>query len=401
MSIKKMIALLLVIVMTFALAACGSKDKESDDEKADDVKTDDVKSDDEKADDKKADEEPADEEPADEEPADETPDEVKKTIYVLAPNPDHGWTGAIGVFAEAKVDELNNEGKYDVRFQTFASADDQIKQIEDIIANDPGDGSIGVAMLPASPDVENAIQQLADANIPYTAADRIIPSVADTAVSNIKYDNVEIGAAAASYLVANGMVEGDKVVCIEGDGSSADTDRTDGFNKYLKGEVEYDGKKIDNPWSSLDSVTYSGATGWNPANAQAFFETYMSVADNADTKYIAAWDSGLAIAVFEALNGSAIDESIKESFLAEAPYITGCGGPKAIYEIIAGDYSAYPVAEEFGGIMDVTYPPAMIQDTIQALVDHFEGKPVPQENTQSAQCVTADNVADFMDQGFE
>ena len=74
---------------------------------------------------------------------------------------------------------------------------------------------------------------------------------------------------------------------------------------------------------------------------------------------------------------------------------------KAIYEIIAGDYSAYPVAEEFGGIMDVTYPPAMIQDTIQALVDHFEGKPVPQENTQSAQCVTADNVADFMDQGFE
>ena len=232
MSIKKMIALYWSC-HDFCFGSLRSKDKESDDEKADDVKTDDVKSDDERLM-TKADEEPADEEPADEEPADETPDEVKKTIYVLAPNPDHGWTGAIGVFAEAKVDELNNEGKYDVRFQTFASADDQIKQIEDIIANDPGDGSIGVAMLPASPDVENAIQQLADANIPYTAADRIIPSVADTAVSNIKYDNVEIGAAAASYLVANGMVEGDKVVCIEGDGSSADTDRTDGFNKYLK-----------------------------------------------------------------------------------------------------------------------------------------------------------------------
>ena len=43
----------------------------------------------------------------------------------------------------------------------------------------------------------------------------------------------------------------------------------------------------------------------------------------------------------------------------------------------------------------------MIQDTIQALVDYFDGKDVPQENTQSAQCVTADNVAEFMDNGFE
>jgi len=324
-----------------------------------------------------------------------------KTIYVLAPNPDHGWTGAIGVFAQAKVDELNAEGKYKAVLQTFATADDQIKQIEDIIANNPGDGSIGVAMLPAGNDLENAIQSLADAGIPYTAADRIIPGVAATAVSNIKYDNVEIGAAAASYLVENGMKEGDKVVVIEGDGSSADTDRTDGFNKYLKGEVEYNGKKIETPWTSLDAVTYSGATGWNPTNAQAFFETYLSDAANADTKYIAAWDSGLALAVCDALEGSAIDDATKEAFLANAPFLTGCGGPKSIYNVINGDYSAYPVAEKFAGIMDVTYPPAMIQDTIQALVDYFDGKDVPQDNVQSAQCVTKDNVADFLDKGFE
>ena len=193
----------------------------------------------------------------------------------------------------------------------------------------------------------------------------------------------------------------DKVVCIEGDGSSADTDRTDGFNKYLLGEVEYNGKKIDTPWTSLDSVSYSGSTGWNPANAQAYFETYMSNADNADTKYIAAWDSGLALAVCDALAGSAIDDATKEAFLANGPFLTGCGGPKSIYAVIAGDYTNYPVAEQFGGIMDVTYPPAMIQDTIQALVDYFDGKDVPQENTQSAQCVTADNVAEFMDKGFE
>lgn len=383
---KKLIALLLALVMVLGLVACASTTTTTEpaNEPAPATET------------------PAAEEPAaEEETTAEASAETKKTIYVLAPNPDHGWTGAIGVFAQAKVDELNAEGRYNAILQTFASADDQIKQIEDIIANNPGDGSIGVAMLPANTDLENAIQQLADAGIPYTAADRIIPSVASTAVSNIKYDNVEIGAAAASYLVSKGMVEGDKVVCIEGDGSSADTDRTDGFNKYLLGEVEYNGKKIDTPWTSLDSVSYSGSTGWNPANAQAYFETYMSNADNADTKYIAAWDSGLALAVCDALAGSAIDDATKEAFLANGPFLTGCGGPKSIYAVIAGDYTNYPVAEKFGGIMDVTYPPAMIQDTIQALVDYFDGKDVPQENTQSAQCVTADNVAEFMDKGFE
>ena len=375
---KKLIALLLALVMVIGLVACGAEKAPVEEAPVEEA--------------------PVEEAPVEEAPVEEAP-EAQKTIYVLVPNPDHGWTGAIGVAAQEKVDALNAEGKYNVVMQTFATADDQIKQIEDIVANNPGDGSIGVAMLPAGNDVENAIQQLVDAGIPYTAADRIIPSVAPSAVSNVKYDNVEIGAAAASYLVANGLKEGDKVAVIEGDGSSADTDRTDGFNKYLLGEVEYNGAKIETPWTSLDSVSYSGATGWNPANAQAWFETYLSNADNAATKYIASWDDGLSCGVFEALAGSAIDASIKDAFLANAPYITGCGGSQTFYNTIAGDYSVYPVAESFGGIMSVTYPPAMIQVTIQAMVDYFDGAEVAQDNTQSAECVDATNVANY--KGFE
>ena len=372
---KKLIALLLALVMVIGLVACGAPAEDTQAPAADDTQA--------AAEDTQA-------------AADEG---AKKTIYVLVPTPDHGWVGAIGVAAQEKTDALNAEGKYNVVMQAFNSADEQIKQIEDIIANNPGDGSIGVAMLPAGNDVENAIQQLVDAGIPYTAADRIIPSVAPSAVSNVKYDNIEIGAAAASYLVANGLKEGDKVAVIEGDGSSADTDRTDGFNKYLTGEVDYMGKKIATPWTSLDSVSYSGATGWNPANAQAWFETYMGNADNANTKYIASWDDGLSMGIFEALNGSAIDEAIKETFLANAPFITGCGGSQVLYDTIAGDYSTYPVAESFGGIMSVTYPPAMIQVTIQAMLDYFAGAEVLQENTQSAECVFAENVANY--KGFE
>ena len=326
-------------------------------------------------------------------------EDAKVTIYVLTPSPDHGWTGAIGVAAQEKVEELNAAGKYNVIMQTFATADDQTKLIEDIIAKEHAEGTVGVAMLPAGNDVEGAIQQLIDAGIPYTAADRIIPGVADAAVSNVKYDNVEIGAAAAAWLVANGMKEGDMAIVIEGDGSSADTDRTKGFNDYLLGKVEYNGAFIETPWLELNSVKYSGPTGWNPANAQTWFESYMSNPVYAGTKYIASWDDGLSCGIFDALEGTAIDEATKAKFLEGAPFITGCGGAQAMYDVIGGDFSKYPAAEKFGGVMSVTYPPAMIQVTIQAMVDYFDGATVLQDNTQSAEQVHKDNVANY--KGFE
>ncbi len=368
---KKLIALLLALVMVLGLVACApAADNESTPPASQDVADDTVGT-----------------------------DEAKKTIYVLTPSPDHGWTGAIGVAAQEKVEALNAEGKYEVIMQTFATADDQTKLIEDIIAKEHEEGTVGVAMLPAGNDVEGAIQQLIDAGIPYTAADRIIPGVAGAAISNVKYDNIEIGAAAAAWLVANGLKEGDLVAVIEGDGSSADTDRTKGFNDYLTGAVEYAGAKIETPWTSLDSVSYSGPTGWNPANAQTWFENYLSDAKNAETKFIASWDDGLTCGIFDAVEGSSIDDATKATFLEGAPFITGCGGAQALYNVIGGDFSAYPNAEKFGGVMSVTYPPAMIQVTIQAMVDYFDGAEVLQDNTQSAEQVHKDNVANY--KGFE
>lgn len=367
---KKLIALLLVLALGIGLVACGGTTPPPATEPAGT--------------------QPAGTEPAPTEPA------AKKTIYVLTPSPDHGWTGAIGVAAQEKVEALNAEGKYEVIMQTFATADDQTKLIEDIIAKEHAEGTVGVAMLPAGNDVEAAIQQLIDAKIPYTAADRIIPAVAPAAVSNVKYDNIEIGAAAAAYLVANGMKPGDNVAVIEGDGSSADTDRTKGFNEYLLGNVEYAGAKIETPWENLDSVAYSGPTGWNPANAQAWFESYGKIAE---TKFIASWDDGLSCGIFDALEGSSIDDATKAKFLEAKPFITGCGGSQAMYDIIAGTSTAYTCTASFGGVMSVTYPPAMIQVTIQALVDYFDGAEVLQDNTQSAEQVTKDNVANY--KGFE
>ncbi len=323
-----------------------------------------------------------------------------QTIYVLTPNPDHGWTGAIGVFAQAKVDEVNAEGRYTAVLQTSGSASEQIQQIEDIVANCTDASQIAVAMLPQDPTVENAIQQLIDAGIAYSAADRIIESVAPAAVSNIKYDNIEIGAAAAAYLVSNGMKEGDKCYVNEGDNSSAGTDRDDGFKQYLLGETPYMGEYIAEPWSSLDSVTFSGVLGWSQANCQQAFENYMADSANADTKYIAGWDDGYILGVLDALEGSAIDETTKEAFLANGPFMTGCGGAEAVYAILRGDSASYTdITPKFSGIMSVTYPPAMIQATVDALITYFDGGEVVQDDVKSAECVDASNVTSYV--GFE
>ena len=37
-------------------------------------------------------------------------------IYVLVPNADHGWTGAVLTYAQQKAEEVNAEGTYNVVF---------------------------------------------------------------------------------------------------------------------------------------------------------------------------------------------------------------------------------------------------------------------------------------------
>ncbi len=115
-------------------------------------------------------------------------------IYVLtAASPDHGWTGQVGVFAQEKVDEINDAGAYTAELQTAGAAADQIAQVEDILAGDLS-GVAGIVIQPLDDTVQSAIQAIADAEVPYVAFDRIIEAVQDTAVANVKGDNEGIGA---------------------------------------------------------------------------------------------------------------------------------------------------------------------------------------------------------------
>ena len=305
-------------------------------------------------------------------------------IYVLTAPEDHGWTGSVATFAKEKVEEVNNDGKYTAELLTSANAS--------------GEDNIAVVIQPIDDTVQSAIQQLVDAEIPYVAFDRIIDGVSSSAVSNVKGDNEGIGAAAAAYFVSEGMTPGEAVYVYEGDTSSVTSLRDSGFTEYLTGELEYDGETIadDKKWTEddLKSITYSGAMNWSRSDTKTSFESLLGDSANADIKWFYAEDDELAMGILEALQGGGIDDATKEAFLGNKPYITGCGGLDELYAVMRGE-SFQDIAEQCGGIVSVTYSPAMIQTAIQDMVDHLDGEEVEQDHVIACEIVNSDNVKDY------
>lgn len=317
-------------------------------------------------------------------------------IYVLTAPEDHGWTGSVATFAKEKIEEVNDEGTYTAELITSADAAEQIVNIEDIIA--AGEENIAVVIQPIDDTVQSAIQQLVDAEIPYVAFDRIIEGVADSAVSNVKGDNEGIGAASAAYFVEEGLQPGDSVYVYEGDTSSVTSLRDGGFTKYLTGELEYDGKTIeeDAKWTEEDlkSITYSGAMNWSRSDTKTSFESLLGDSSNAEIKWFYAEDDELAMGLLEALQGGGIDDATKEAFLGNTPYLTGCGGLDELYAVLRGE-SYEDISGQFGGIVSVTYSPAMIQTAIQDMVDYLDGNEVEQDHVIACEIVNKDNVKDY------
>ena len=296
----------------------------------------------------------------------------------------------------SQAEEVNNDGKYTAELITSANAAEQIVNIEDIVAS--GEDNIAVVIQPIDDTVQSAIQQLVDAEIPYVAFDRIIDGVSSSAVSNVKGDNEGIGAAAAAYFVSEGMTPGEAVYVYEGDTSSVTSLRDSGFTEYLTGELEYDGETIADDKKltedDLKSITYSGAMNWSRSDTKTSFESLLGDSANADIKWFYAEDDELAMGILEALQGGGIDDATKEAFLGNKPYITGCGGLDELYSVMRGE-SFQDIAEQCGGIVSVTYSPAMIQTAIQDMVDHLDGEEVEQDHVIACEIVNSDNVKDY------
>lgn len=364
---KKYLALVLASALTLSLAACGGGSAPTP--------------------------APASQPPAASQAPAATPAPVAPAateVVILVPNADHGWTGSVMTYAQAKADEINAAGTHQAKVITSTDAANQISQVEDLIENKSAGA---VVILPQDNTLEATMKKLASSGIPFVMFDRVIDSVADAAVASVKGDNNGIGVATAERFIADGMKPGDQVLIMPGDNSSVPEMRNNGFFSTLKANGW-----TDEQVATIKSTAY---TGWSRSEGKKLFTEWLetsTVDEITATKWIFTHDDEIGMGILEALKSSDIDEGKKEAFLNAEVHLGSSSGLNEIYSVLKGihqkDYSAE--VARLGDLFSVTYDPAMIQIAVQDMLDSLDGKTVAKDHVIPVAVVDATNVGDFM-----
>lgn len=359
---KKLIAILLVLVMALGLCACGQQA------------------------------------PVETEPTEPPPPPTMaayepnpKTIHVLVPEASEGWEAEVAAAVNAKVEELTAAGTA-VTVQTYTDDTTQAKLMEEIAAAGPNDGSVGVVLMPAGEAAVAALQTLLDANVSYALAENIPEAAAGASVANVYYDHRQIGAAAAAYLVNAGLTQKNDVVILEGL-SNADALKTEGFQLYLQGKLQVNGAAIETPWDDFSTIAYSDMEETSREGAKTYFETYMEDGDRAWTGYFAAWDDDYFLGMVDALNAGHISSRNRNRLFDMEPVVAGFGASAQLSELLAAaetedegeEEQQILYVEDFRSINSIVYDPGMLAQALQAMADYMAGTVVEQDQPLSVQ----------------
>ncbi len=311
-------------------------------------------------------------------------------IAIMVPSADHGWTGAVLNYAQEKADEITAEGTYEAKVYAATDVDNQIQQVDDLLAN-PG-GLAGIVILPYDNGLQAEIEKIAAADIPFVQFDRCINSdVIDAkVVADVKGDNEGIGYETAKRFIEDGLTKEDYVYEMIGDNSSVPELRSKGFRTYLQ-EQGWSDEEID------AVVVKSAATGWSRDTGKELFESWFSSAqcDASKTNWIFTHDDEVAMGVMESLNGAALDESKKEEFLQNFKGLSGSSGLAEIYAVLKDKHQTIARPETYD-LFSVTYDPAMIQQAIQLMEDSLDGKTdIEQDYIIPVHVVDSENVDEY------
>ncbi len=307
-----------------------------------------------------------------------------KTIYVLGPTPDHGWTAQAGSYAQAKCEEITAAGTYKAVYIPASSGEEQVDQCNTIIAN--GDAAI-VVMMALDDSAQAGQEALYAEGIPFISFDRIIEATEAYAALNYSGDNWQCGAGIAYWLQKNGMEPGDTVVVLYGDNGTVCSRRQEGFEQFLRGEIKY---------SDLNSGEFETAQVWEQADLDAIFSGYTVVCNwsadgaydyieqkfdeivaaakaNTGKLYIYSMDDEMTFGVLNYLEAGASAETLADLEGLDT-YISAIGGMQELYNVMAGtDEQSELSFKYFDDMMSVFFSPKMMQTVIGMGVDFVEG----------------------------
>ncbi len=398
---KKGLALLMCMALTAGLVGCGSSSKPAETTAAPAAT--------EAAATEAA--APADKPAETEAPA--APANAGGTIYVLGPTPDHGWTAQAGSYAEKKVAEINSAGTYKAVYMSASSGEEQVDQVQTILAN--GD-AVGVVFFALEDSAKSGQEALIAENVPFISFDRIIEGPDKYAILNASGDNWQCGAGIAYWLQQKGMVPGDVMVTLIGDNGTVCSRRQEGFEQFLKGEIEYfDGDKnasfkTDRVWTQeeIDALCadYKTVCNWSADGAYDYLEQKMadivkSAKDKGDL-YIYSMDDEMTFGLLNLLEANAIDDTTKADLEALDVYVSAIGGMAELYSVMDGSSSQAGIAQTyFDDLMSVYFSPKMMENVIGYMLDYLAGDwqyNVGDGKYEVVWIVDKDNVANY--EGF-
>ena len=313
-------------------------------------------------------------------------------IAIMVPSADHGWTGAVLTYAQEKAEEINADGTYTAKVYAATDVDNQIQQVDDLLA--APDGLAGIVILPYDNGLQSTLEKIAVADIPFVQFDRCINSdiLDEKVVANVKGDNEGIGYETAKRLLADGLDKADYVYEMIGDNSSVPELRSKGFRDGLK----------EAGWTDEDieaAVVKSAATGWSRDTGKELFESWFgsSQCDTSKKQWIFTHDDEITMGVLESLNGSALDETKKAEFMDQLQALAGSSGLAEIYAVLKDKHQTIARPEGYD-FFSVTYDPAMIKEAVDVMVRNLNGEEIEKDYIIPVSVVDAENVEEF--QGF-
>lgn len=391
---KKITAILLVLVMAFAAFGCAPADPAPA-----------------PADPAPADPAPA---PADPAPADPAPADGGDTIYVLGPTPDHGWTAQAGTYADRKVQEINAAGQWKAQYMSASTGEEQVDQVQTILANG---NAAGVVFFALEDSAKAGQEALIAEGVPFISFDRIIEGPDKYSILNASGDNWAVGAGIGYWLTQKGMVPGATLITLIGDNGTVCSRRQEGFEQFLKGEVEYSDQftgqsyKIETPWTADEVAAlvadYKHVCDWSADGAYGYLEQKLpeivaKAKANNGNLYIFSQDDEMTFGMLNLLEANAIDDATKADLEALNVYISAIGGMAELFAVIDGSSSQAPTAAKyFDDMMSMWFSPKMMEDVIGYMLDYLAGNwnyAIGDGKYEPTWIVDAGNVAQF--EGF-
>jgi ABC-type sugar transport system substrate-binding protein len=309
-----------------------------------------------------------------------------KTIYVTGPTPDHGWTAQAGAYAAKKAEEINAAGEWKAVYMPASSGEEQVDQVQTIIAN--GDAA-GVVFFALEDSAKAGQEALIAEKIPFISFDRIIEGPDKYAILNASGDNWQCGAGIAYWLQQKGMEPGATMVTLIGDNGTVCSRRQEGFEQFLRGEIEYYDEhtktsyKTNAVWTQeqIDALCadYKVVCNWSADGAYEYLEqkladiTAAAKANNGKL-FVYSMDDEMTFGMLNLLEGNALDDATKADLEGMEVYISAIGGMQELYDVMSGTAAQAPVAQKyFDDMMSVYFSPKMMTNVIGYMEDYLAG----------------------------